>query len=312
MDPIAPNPPPTASGPTEPTQDRPRLRKIQAVVNAASGSVGPNAAKAVEAAIAAHGYDLTMATPGHGELEGAIQAAVDAAPDLVVILGGDGTARLAAERCGPDGPLLAALPGGTLNMLPHVLYGPLPWAEALEAALTQGVERPICGGRVNDQLFFVAAVLGAPALWSAAREAVRAGDLRRAWRKGAYALRRAFTGRIQYGLDGRPASDAEALVLISPTVSKAIEGAPGLEVAEIDAHNAAEMFGLAFRGLAGDWRADPNVKVNVAGRGGATARRPIPCILDGELTRMPNRVEFSFQRKAFRALALPGDHGSVL
>jgi diacylglycerol kinase family enzyme len=298
--------------PVAPPSDRPRLSKIQAVINAASGGVSPNAARAIEQAIVAHGYDVTMSAPGHGELERAIQAAVDAAPDLVIVLGGDGTARLAAERCGPNGPLLAALPGGTLNMLPHVLYGPLPWAKALEAALTEGVERPICGGRVNGQLFFVAAVLGAPALWSAAREAVRAGDLRRAWRKGAYALRRAFTGRIRYGLDGRAASDAEALVLISPTVSRAIEGFAGLEVVEVDARNAQEMFRLAFRGLAGDWRADPSVKVSVARRGGVTAKQPIPCILDGELTRMSNRVDFSFQPKAFRALALPGDHGSVL
>lgn len=298
--------------PIAPAPNRPRLRKIRAVVNAASGSVGPTDARAVEQAIAAHGYQLTMATPGRGELEAAIRSAVDSAPDLVVVLGGDGTARLAAERCGPNGPLLAALPGGTLNMLPHMLYGPLPWAKALEAALTEGVERPICGGRVNGQVFFVAAVLGEPALWSAAREAVRAGDLRRAWRKGAYALRRAFTGRIHYRLDGKPSADAEALVLISPTVSKGLDGDAGLEVVKIDARNAQEMFRLAFRGLAGDWRADPTVQLSVARRGAARARRPIPCILDGELTRMSSRVEFSFQPKGFRALALPGDHGAVL
>ena len=305
-------PSPDVRQPAKTSPERPRLRTIQAVVNAASGSVGPNAAQAVRQAIAAHGYDLTMATPGPGELEVAIRAAVDAGPDLLVVLGGDGTAKLAAERCGPHGPLLAALPGGTLNMLPHVLYGQLPWAKALDAALTEGVERPVCGGRVNGQSFFVAAVLGAPALWSAAREAIRAGDLRRAWRKGTYAFRRAFTGRIRYGLDGRPADDAEALVLISPTVSRALDGAAGLEVAEVNARNAQEMFRLAFHGLAGDWRTDPAVTVSIARRGGVTARRPIPCILDGELTRMSNRIEFSFQAKAFRALALPGEHGGVL
>ncbi len=290
---------------------RPRLRKIRAVVNSAAGGVGPAAAGLVEQAIAAHGYELILASPDPSDLEAAIQQAVDAVPDLLIVLGGDGTARLAAARCGPDGPLLAALPGGTLNMLPHVLYGQVSWARALELALTEGVERPVCGGRVNGRLFFVAAVLGTPALWSAAREAIRAGDLRRAWRRSAYALSRAFSGRLRYGLDGGPARNAEALVLISPTVSKALDGNRGLEVVEVDAHNAADAFRLAIRGLAGDWRGDPSVTVAVARRGGVVARRSIPCILDGEPLRMPNRVEFSFLPRAFRALALPGNHGAV-
>jgi diacylglycerol kinase family enzyme len=229
-----------------------------------------------------------------------------------VVLGGDGTARLAAEQCGPYGPMLAALPGGTLNMLPHVLYGPVPWRIALESAFSLGVERVVCGGRVGGRVFYVAAILGAPALWGAAREAMRAGNVRRAWRHGAYALRRAFTGRIRYGLDGLPSRDAEALVLISPAVSKTMTQAPALQVAELDVHNAREMFRLAFNGLAGDWRRDPGITVYTAAHGRAGALRPIPCILDGEIHRLGHRIEFEFRPRAFRALALAGVHGAVL
>ena len=71
MEPLADTRPPAPRLP-----ERPRLRKIRAVVNAASGSVGPNAADAVQRAVAAHGLDLTMATPGKGELESAITAAI--------------------------------------------------------------------------------------------------------------------------------------------------------------------------------------------------------------------------------------------
>jgi diacylglycerol kinase family enzyme len=295
-----------------PAAARPRIQRIEAIVNAASGSVGPGAAEALAQVIAAHGYACNLATPAPAELSAAIASAVDAAPDLLVILGGDGTARVAAERCGPDGPLLAALPGGTLNMLPHVLYGVRPWREALELALGEGIERSICGGRIEGRSFYVAAVLGAPALWGAAREAVRAGKIRRAWRRGLYALRRSFTGRIRYKLDGMPQRDAEALVLISPIVSKLMSAAPSLEVVELDVHNATEMFRLAFHGLVGDWRRDPGVTVYAASHGRAWARRSIPCILDGEVQRLGRGARFEFEPRAFRALAIAGAGGPVL
>lgn len=295
-----------------PAAARPRLQRIEAVVNAASGSVGPGAAKILAEVIAAHGYACNLATPAPAALSGAIGAAVSAAPDLLVVLGGDGTARYAAERCGPDGPLLAALPGGTLNLLPHILYGALPWREALEAALNEGIEKPICGGRVEGRSFHVAAVLGAPALWSAAREAVRAGNLRKAWRRGLYALRRTFTGRVHYRIDGESHRAAEALVLISPMMSKAMPDARSLEVVELDLHDALEVFRLAFNGLVGDWRRDPGVTICAGVRGRAAARRSIPCILDGELLLLKRRVEFQFQPRAFRALALAEAGGPML
>ena len=285
---------------------RPRLRRIEAVVNAASGSVGPGAAEALAEVIAAHGCAFRLSAPEPADLSRAIAAAVDASPDLVVVLGGDGTARLAAQRCGPAGPLLAALPGGTLNMLPRILYGALPWREALDAALNEGVERWIGGGSIGGQPFYVAAILGAPALWGAAREAARAGKIARAWRRGVFALRRSFSGRIRYRIDGMPRREAEALVLISPLASKAMASAPSLEVVELDVHNALEMFRLAFNGLVGDWRRDPGISAYAGAHGYAVARRPIPCILDGEPLRLPRTAEFDFQPRAFRALALAG------
>ncbi len=284
---------------------RPRLQRIQAVVNPASGSVGPGAADQLAALIAEHGYDLTVVELGHGDFETAVRGAVDAAPDLLLVLAGDGTARLAAELCGPDGPLVAPLPGGTLNMLPHAIYGVHPWREALVAALETGEARDVCGGRVNGHAFYVAAILGAPALWAYAREAVRAGDLRQGWRRANFALSRAFTGDLSYRLGGQGQRDAEAVTLINPLVSKVVDEDSGLEVAALDIRSATEMFRLAFNGMVGDWRRDPGVTVDVARRGTIEASRPIPCILDGEAQRMPGRVEFEFTPKAFRALAPP-------
>ncbi len=294
------------SGSQTPQPDaRPRLRRISAVVNPASGGVGAGAAAAVAASVADYGYELALWTPAHGEVEQAVRSAVDAAPDLVIVLAGDGTARLAAEFSGPAGPLVAPLPGGTLNMLPHALYGARTWPLALAAALEMGVERSISGGRVGGRAFYVAGILGAPALWAHAREAVRKGDVRETWRRAGHALRRAFSGDVHFALDGRPRRQAEALVLINPIVSTAMRGAAALEVAALEVHSAREVFRLAFNGLFSDWRHDPGITVEASMHGRAWARHSIPCILDGEVHRLPRRVEFEFRQRAFRALAPP-------
>ena len=282
--------------------DRPRIERIAVVVNAASGSVGPAAAGLVEQIIAERGYQLTLLAPEPHEIEAAVHRAVDSAPDLLVTLAGDGTARLAAELCGAQGPLVAPLPGGTMNMLPHALYGKVHWSEALSLALDQGVERCVCGGRVGGQSFYVAAILGSPALWGHAREAVRAGNFVEAWRRAGFALRRAFTGELHYSLNGLSRHNAEAIILISPVVSRAMEDEIALEVAALEMKNAQEVFRLAFNGLVSDWRHDPGVIVEPGLRGRVWARRSIPAILDGEIQRMPRGVEFMFDPCAFRAL----------
>jgi len=263
------------------------------------------AAEQLAALVAEFGYDLTLWTPAPDEVAEAMRAAVDDAPDLLIVLAGDGTARLAAESCGPDGPLVAPLPGGTLNILPHALYGAQAWPAALRATLDSGLERPVSGGRVGGHSFYVAGILGAPALWAYAREAARKGDFSETWRRAAHALRRAFTGDVHYVLDGRGQRQAEALVLINPIVSKAMPDKTALEVAALEAHSAREIFRLAFNGLFSDWRHDPSIVVDAAVHGRAWARHSIPCILDGEVHRLPRKVSFAFDQRAFRALAPP-------
>jgi diacylglycerol kinase family enzyme len=156
------------------------LGHIEAVVNAASGSVGKGAGAALQAIVAEFGLTVHVAETQPSGIVKAVEAAVKAAPGLVIVLAGDGTARLAAELCGPDGPLVAPLPGGTMNMLPKAIYGTTDWKLALRSALAKGEVREISGGEVGGKSFYVAAILGAPALWADAREAVRAMEFRKA------------------------------------------------------------------------------------------------------------------------------------
>src|ERR1700761_8214748 len=103
------------------------LGRIEAVINAAAGSVGRGATKALQDIVAEFGLSAHVAEVEPRHVVKALHAAVAARPDLLIVVAGDGTARLAAELCGPEGPLLAPLPGGTMNMLPRALYGQTDW-----------------------------------------------------------------------------------------------------------------------------------------------------------------------------------------
>ena len=149
------------------------IRTVQAVVNPASGSVGAGAAAQLAQITESFGLEAVVHELSPGTLVKQISEAVAAKPDLLIVLAGDGTARLAADKCGPDGPLVAPLPGGTMNMLPKALYGERNWQDALTATLETGEVRPVSGGEISGMSFYVAAILGAPALWADAREAVR-------------------------------------------------------------------------------------------------------------------------------------------
>lgn len=113
----------------------PKISRIEAVVNVASGGATAQDAEQMRALLAEHGAHANVQVADGAEIERRLRSAVDAAPDLLVILAGDGTARSAADMAGPQGPLIAPLPGGTMNMLPHAVYGAVPWREALTNAL---------------------------------------------------------------------------------------------------------------------------------------------------------------------------------
>src|SRR5690606_8977715 len=113
------------------------IGSIVLLVNPASGGVGPRAAAEAEALLADYGCDSRVIPLEAGDIDAQIDAALAARPDLIIVLAGDGTARAVAARAGPDGPLVAPLPGGTMNMLPKALYGTSDWKEALALCLEE-------------------------------------------------------------------------------------------------------------------------------------------------------------------------------
>jgi len=285
------------SGPQSP-------RRVEMVVNPASGGVGPDAASEAERLLAELGVAGRVQAPDPKDIEAALRTAIDAAPDVLVVLAGDGTARAAAELCGPDGPVLVPLPGGTMNMLPYAIYGRTTWPEALRGALTDGEVQPLAGGELEGRLFLVAAVLGAPALWAPAREAMRAGRLSLAWSRARRALNRAFSGRLRYALDGGANGKTEALVLMCPRTSRGLDDeARVLEAAALDPSGAAEAFRIGVHALAGDWRDDPSVTVRPCRGARIWASGQIPALIDGELVRLTAGAQARFRPQVARVLA---------
>jgi diacylglycerol kinase family enzyme len=195
-----------------------------------------------------------------------------------------------------------------MNMLPHALYGDRDWQTAMRACLDGGEARTISGGEVGGRLFFVAAILGSPALWATAREAAREGRFNIALARARRAFRRAFSGRLRFTLDGRPEIRAEALTLMCPLVSAALaDEERALEAAALDPSSALDVFRLGFNAARGQWREDPSVSAGRCRIGRVQAHGRIPAILDGEPARFDPDVAIRFRPKAFRALVPPDE-----
>jgi diacylglycerol kinase family enzyme len=270
--------------------------------------VGPGAAAEAEAIARELGYEARGRVLDPDALVDGLKEALATGPDLLVVLAGDGTANAAAGLCGPNGPLLAPLPGGTMNMLPHALYGRRDWKSVLPLILTDGRERIVAGGEVAGHGFHVAAVLGNPALWAPAREALRLHQFWRAIDRALYAWRRCLRRKLRYSLDGAPRRKAEALALLCPLVSRGVpDDMPALEAAAIDPRSWGDVLRLGLSALlgaslGGDWRTDPAVTTGQCAEGHAYARRHIFAIIDGEPVRLPRTVRIRFRPAAFRAL----------
>jgi diacylglycerol kinase family enzyme len=282
------------------------VKTVEVVANCASGSVGRTAPADIEKILSEHGLAAKVRSPEPQDLTRELRAAVDAAPDLLIVLAGDGTARAAAELCGPEGPMIAPLPGGTMNILPHAIYGVRPWQAALRLALDQGVGQVIGGGQVEGRSFLVGAIFGSAALWAPAREAARFGKLTLAWRRARRAMRRTFRGRLRYTLDGGGREKAEALMLMCPLASKALDNDDSaLEAAAFDVHGTTDIMRVGLHAVLGDWRNTPGVEVERCQVARIWAAHGVPALLDGESVRLKPLSEVRYAARLARVLALP-------
>jgi diacylglycerol kinase family enzyme len=278
--------------------------KVAGIINTSSG--GCDSESEAEMLDLFKGAGVTNCKTWCGESEQIERLFVEAAtykPEVLVVLGGDGTIRTAAEACTGTGTYLIPLPGGTLNVLPRALYGDSSWQEALKETLANPLTKELSGGRVGDKIFFVAAVVGAPGLWMEAREAIRKGDILNAVDKAGLAFQAMFDSTIQYFILPEVSGTAEVVAIICPLVSEQMsDSEQTLEAAAIDVENATELLELATAAAFGKWRDHESVTLTKTNQVTVRSKKDIPLFLDGERVKVGNEAEISFAPHAVNVI----------
>ena len=284
--------------------------KVGVIINTSSGGCDSESeAEMLDVLRCAGVTNYTMWCGESHQIKGAFEQVARHKPDVLVVLGGDGTIRSAAKACSGTRTYLVPLPGGTLNMLPRALYGCVSWQDALRSILAAPVTGTLSGGRVGDELFFVAAVLGAPALWMEARESIRERKIVNAAEKSAAALQAMFNQKIRYSISSETRGEAEILAIVCPLVSKEMSGAEqALEAAAVDVENAAQLLGLATAAAFGKWREDKSVRLTKASHISVQSSSDIPVFLDGERVSVGERAEISFVSNAVNVAVPTSEH----
>jgi diacylglycerol kinase family enzyme len=151
-----------------------QLRRIELVVNEAAGAASltdvARLVRRVEEALPQ--TDIRVASVAPQDLERALDHAFAQAPDVVVVFGGDGTARSAAKRALTTQVPIAPLPGGTMNVLAKLVFGHADLAQAIDdlpACRATGLDVGMVGG----EPFFLSAAFGFAGPLARLREAVR-------------------------------------------------------------------------------------------------------------------------------------------
>lgn len=146
------------------------IKRISVLVNPLSGSVGPKAIGELETLLADYDLEAKVVSLEGGSFDAQVDEAFAGEPDVIFVLAGDGTAGTVASRAGPKGPLVAPLPGGTMNMLPKALYDTADWKLALNKALQEGEVLPVAGGAP-----FRGRPFSVPPFWDRRRSGLRRG-----------------------------------------------------------------------------------------------------------------------------------------
>ena len=278
--------------------------KVGAIINTSSGRCDPESEQKIFSILTRGGIVEPKVWCGEAkEMERSFAEAAGQELEVLIVLGGDGTIRTAAEACAKEGSYLIPLRGGTMNMLPRALYGDVTWEDALKNTLTAPSLKVLSGGRIAGKQFLIAAIVGAPALLAEPRESMREGNVVDAIEKGRVAFRKMFETKIQYLISGEIKGEAEAVALICPLISKQMsDSEQALEAAVIDVESATEVIGLISTAAFGKWRDHRNILLTRTRSVRVRSRKDISAIIDGEKINLDRSAEIKFVPKAVSVL----------
>ena len=278
--------------------------KVGAIINTSSGGCDSESEQKILSILTRAGIVEPKVWCGEAkEMERSFAEAAGQKLEVLIVLGGDGTIRTAAEACAEKGSYLIPLPGGTMNMLPRALYGDVAWEESLKNTLAAPSVKVLSGGRIAGKQFLIAAIVGAPALLAEPRESMREGNIVDAIEKGSVAFRKMFETKIEYLIAGEMKGEAEAVALICPLISEQMsDSAQALEAAVIDVESATEVIGLVSTAAFGKWRDHRNILLTRTKTMRVQSRNDIPAVLDGEKINLGGSAEITFVPKAVTVL----------
>jgi diacylglycerol kinase family enzyme len=258
-----------------------------------------------EALFAGVGHSLECRVVAAGELLFNLErAANDAAVDVVVAGGGDGTISAAAAVCFRTGKPLGVLPAGTMNLFARTLRMPLNLDDALRAIAT-GRQYAADIATANGRPFVHQYSVGLHARLVRIREELPYSNR---WEKLFASVRAVFAAvgkRLRFQVEIVTPQGRELRVASGVTVSNNLLGeghvphADTINAGVLGVYIAKPMtFGEALRFMVlvpiGRWKGHPRVserEVTKVTLSFPRRKKSARGVIDGELTRLPEQVE---------------------
>ncbi len=147
------------------------------LINRDSGSTSDCTSSELQQILQEHDLTAQIIETCSDDLTRSISDTVEKDPEMIIAIGGDGTAACLLDQCHGRDIEVLPLPGGTMNLLHKSLHGEFDdWQDCLTKALTTGKTRKISCGQVADRTFYVGATFGQLSHLSEVREKIREGS----------------------------------------------------------------------------------------------------------------------------------------
>ena len=292
------------------------------ILNAAAGSAAKLDDSAlmreIGQALASAGIAADLQVVPPGQITSTLRDVLAARPSTVIVGGGDGTIRCAAELVVDTKTRLGVLPLGTLNHFAKDLGIPSDWREAV-GSLAQAREVTIDVGEVNGRVFLNNCSLGAYAEAVRRRDALRRNRSMGKWRAMFHAGVATFRRFPRFRLRLEGAGPTRALripllvvgnnrysghVLDASLRPRLDQGRLWIYTAHV--HRPFAFFRLLWQSLvrgfhrADDLDASPATQFTVTSESGN-----LPVALDGEQMELLGPLHFRIRPRALRVLACP-------
>lgn len=294
--------------------------QIHAILNAKAGTLldrdPQEVANAVEARLRQGGHEVTIELVQPQEIGAAMDRAIASGPDTLVVGGGDGTIKAAAEKLAGTDTALGIIPLGTINLLARDLHIPFDPEEAA-AALSEGKRRAIDVAEVNGHIFLCSSLLGLPIKIAEQRQALRGLDFGE--RLGRYwsivhdflSNRRRFEIEVDDGqyprrvramsiaISNNPLSETAGTI---PTRRKITGGQLALYLSK---HETGGAMGWSIlQRMLGRWRPDPEIEEFCASSITLrSSREKVRASNDGEIEELETPLKYSIRPLALNVIA---------